>query len=252
MQCKFLFNLLTFHMDKVRNKKGDLHTFCRSIWEYSLCEGGLHVSHYYPIFVDLENKPVLVVGGGTVAYRKVVTLLNHGAIVKIVSPQILPELKVLVDSVRCIWEEKKYSPEDIGDASLVFSCTEKEDVNAQVSKNAKEEFRLINVVDDPEKCTFIVPSILERGDLTIAVSTSGSSPIVARQIRANLEKLYGEEIKVYLELLKSWRKPVKSSLSQEQKEVFWARATDGEILELIKRGQLDDAKGVLESCFRSL
>ena len=210
------------------------------------------MSHYYPIFVDLQKKPVLVVGGGTIAYRKVVTLLEHGAIVRIVSPHVLPELKTLVDSVRCFWEQKEYSPDDIQDASLVFSCTEKEDVNAQVSNNAKEKFRLINVVDDPEKCTFIVPSILERGDLTIAVSTSGSSPIVARQIRADLEKQYGEEIKVYLALLKSWRKPVKQNLTQEQKEVFWARATDGEILELIKNGQLDHAKGVLESCFRSL
>lgn len=210
------------------------------------------MAQYYPIFVDLQNKPVLVVGGGTVAYRKVMTLLDHGAIVKIVSPKILPELNALVDSVRCFWEEKEYSNEDIQDASLIFSCTEKEEVNAEVSRNAKEAFRLINVVDDPEKCSFIVPSILERGDLTIAVSTSGSSPIVARQIRADLEERYGDEMKEYLALLKSWRSPVKRDLTLPQKEVFWARATDGEVLELIKKGQLDEAKGVLESCFRSL
>lgn len=210
------------------------------------------MSHYYPIYVELQNKPVLIVGGGIVAFRKVKTLLDHGTIVRIVSPKLLPELKDLVDFVRCFWDEKEYSPGDIQDAILVFSCTEKEEVNAEVSKNANEAYRLINVVDDPEKCTFIVPSILERGDLNIAVSTSGSSPIVARQIRADLEKQYGDEMKEYLALLKSWRKPVKSQLTPQQKEIFWAKATNGEVLELIKKGKLDGAKGVIESCFRSL
>lgn len=210
------------------------------------------MSHYYPIYVELQNKSVLIVGGGIVAFRKVKTLLDHGAIVRIVSPKLLPELKELVDFVRCFWLEKEYSPGDIQDSILVFSCTEKEDVNAEVAQNANEAYRLINVVDDPEKCTFIVPSILERGDLSIAVSTSGSSPIVARQIRADLEKEYGDEMKDYLALLKSWRKPVKSQLNPERKEIFWEKATNGEVLELIKSGKLDSAKGVIESCFRSL
>lgn len=210
------------------------------------------MSHYYPIYVELQNKSVLIVGGGGVAFRKVKTLLDHGAIVRIVSPKLSPELKELVDFVRCFWVEKEYSQGDIQDSILVFSCTEKEDVNAEVAQNANETHRLINVVDDPEKCTFIVPSILERGDLNIAVSTSGSSPIVARQIRADLEKEYGDEMKDYLALLKSWRKPVKSQLTPEQKEIFWMKATNGEVLELIKNGKLEGAKGVIESCFRSL
>lgn len=215
-------------------------------------EGGLLVSHYYPIYVDLQNRPVLVVGGGIIAFRKVKTLLDHGAIVRIVSPKLLPELSELLDPVRCFWIEKEYSTSDIQDSILVFSCTDNEDVNAEVSKNANETHRLINVVDDPEKCTFIVPSILERGDLNIAVSTSGSSPIVARQIREDLEKQYGDEMKDYLDLLKSWRKRVKSQLNPEQKGIFWKKATNGEVLELIKNGKLDGAKGVIESCFRSL
>lgn len=210
------------------------------------------MSKYYPIFVDLQNKPVLVVGGGIVALRKVETLLDHGALVRIVSPCILPELDALIDSVRCKWDQKEYSPDDIQDAQLVFSCTEKEEVNAEVTRNAQEAFRLINVVDDPLKCTFIVPSIMEQGDLTIAVSTSGSSPIVARQIRAKLEEQYGEEYKAYLDLLRSWRKSVKTELSPEQKQIFWSKATDGEVLHLIQNGQLQDAKGVIEKCFRSL
>ncbi|MGE4271710.1 MAG: bifunctional precorrin-2 dehydrogenase/sirohydrochlorin ferrochelatase [Desulfitobacterium sp.] len=210
------------------------------------------MSHYYPIYVELQDKPVLVVGGGTVAFRKIMTLLEHGAIVRIVSPKLNPEIKRLVDGVRCIWQDKEYAADDLQDALLVFSCTENEAVNEAVAGNANDAFRLINVVDDPDKCTFIVPSIFERGDLNIAVSTSGSSPIVARQIRAELEKCYGEAYKDYLVLLKSWRKEVKNQLTAEQKEKFWAQVTDGGVLQLIKNGQLDDAKGVMEKCFRSL
>lgn len=210
------------------------------------------MSHYYPVYVELQNKPVLVVGGGMVAFRKVKTLLDYGANVRIVSPKLLPELRKLVDFMQCDWDEKEYTPGDIRNATLVFSCTEKEEVNAEVAKDAKEEHRLINVVDDPGKCTFIVPSVLVRGDLNIAVSTSGSSPIVARQIRSDLEKQYGDEMKEYLALLKSWRKPVKSQLTLEQKDIFWTKATNGEVLRLIKDGKFDEAKGVIEGCFRSL
>lgn len=210
------------------------------------------MSDYYPIFVDLRLKPVLVVGGGNVAYRKVQTLLEHGAIVHIVSPDLVKELKDLVDSEHCFWLAKEYSSEDIKDAVLVFSCTEKDEVNAAVSCDAQKNKRLINVVDDPEKCSFIVPSIMQRGDLKIAVSTGGSSPIVARQIREQLQTLYGQEFKDYLALLKEWRKNVKSDLLPEQKQAFWSKATDGEILELIKNGRLSEAKGVIERCFRLL
>ncbi|AFM01108.1 MULTISPECIES: bifunctional precorrin-2 dehydrogenase/sirohydrochlorin ferrochelatase [Desulfitobacterium] len=210
------------------------------------------MSHYYPIYVEMQNKPVLVVGGGMVAWRKVKTLLEHGAVVRIVSPELHPELLKLVDDVRCLWKKKEYSADDLQDEVLVFSCTEIEEVNSAVARNARESFRLINVVDDPEKCTFIVPSLLERGDLSIAVSTGGSSPIVARQIRTELEEHYGEAYKDYLTLLRSWRKDVKAQLTAEQKETFWNQVTDGEVFELIKDGRLDEAKGVMQKCFQSL
>jgi len=207
---------------------------------------------YYPIFMDVEAQPVLVVGGGTIALRKVQTLLDHGAIVQIVSPQLVPELKELINDTTCLWSEKEYSTEDIQEAILVFSCTEKEEVNARVSLDAKAHHRPANVVDDPEKCSFIVPSIMEQGDLKIAVSTGGSSPIVARQVRAELQTLYGSEMAEYLTLLKTWRTIVKFRLSSEKRSIFWNRVTDGEVRELIKAQQLIEAKGVVEKCFRSL
>ena len=210
------------------------------------------MSQYYPIFMDLKALPVLVVGGGAVALRKVQTLLHHGAIVHIVSPCLVPELKELIDEKTCFWVEKVYSTEDIQDAMLVFSCTEIEEVNAQVSSDAKAHLRLVNVVDDPEKCSFIVPSIMEQGDLKIAVSTGGSSPIVARQVRAELESLYGNEMAEYLTLLKNWRIKAKSDLPLEKRTIFWNRATDGEVRKLIKAQRLAEAEGVVEKCFLSL
>lgn len=210
------------------------------------------MSQYYPIFIDLKALPVLVVGGGNVALRKVQTLLNHGSLVRIVSPRLVPELQELIDETTCVWVPKEYSTEDIQDAMLIYSCTEIEEVNAQVSRDAKSHYRLVNVVDDPEKCSFIVPSIMEQGDLKIAVSTGGSSPIVARQVRAELEDLYGPEIAEYLSLLKSWRNKAKSELPLDKRSVFWERATDGEVRELIKAQRVTEAKGVLEKCFLSL
>ncbi len=210
------------------------------------------MSQYYPIFIDLNALPVLVVGGGNVALRKVQTLLHHGSLVRVISPRLVPELRELIDGKSCFWVEKEYSSDDIQDARLVFSCTEIEEVNAQVSQDAKAHYRLVNVVDDPEKCSFIVPSIMEQGDLKIAVSTGGSSPIVARQVRAELEDLYGHEMAEYLTLLKSWRNRAKSDLPSEKRSIFWNRATDGEVRTLIKAQRLTEAKGVLEKCFQSL
>ncbi|HWQ40423.1 MAG TPA: bifunctional precorrin-2 dehydrogenase/sirohydrochlorin ferrochelatase [Desulfosporosinus sp.] len=210
------------------------------------------MSQYYPIFMDLDAQPVLVVGGGVVALRKVQTLLDHGAIVHIVSPQLVGDLKALINSNTCLWSEKEYSTDDIQGAILVFSCTEKEEVNDKVSRDAKNHYRPVNVVDAPEKCRFIVPSIMEQGDLKIAVSTGGSSPIVARQVRAELQNYYGKEMAEYLTLLKTWRNIVKLSLSPEKRSIFWKRATDGEVRGLIKAQLLTEAEGVVEKCFLSL
>ncbi|MDI6812001.1 MAG: bifunctional precorrin-2 dehydrogenase/sirohydrochlorin ferrochelatase [Desulfitobacteriaceae bacterium] len=210
------------------------------------------MSHYYPIFVDLENQPVLVVGGGQVAKRKVDTLLEHGAQVRIVAPDAIHEIKTLAEAEHCVWEKRAYQSTDVHDAVLVFSCTDREEVNAQVAWDARQAGRAVNVVDDPEKCSFIVPSIMERGELCIAVSTGGSSPLVARQIREELETLYGEEMAEYLAILKHWRAEAKQRLPAKERQEFWARVTDGEVGRLVKSGRTLEAKEVVEQCFQSL
>ncbi len=210
------------------------------------------MAKYYPIFVDVQDQPVLVVGGGMVALRKVQTLLEYGAVVQIVSPRLVPELEVLVDNRSCCWSRKEYAREDLSKAILVFSCTEKEAVNAEVAGQAKELGRPVNVVDDPEKCSFIVPSIWQQGELCIAVSTGGSSPVVARQIRQELAAQYGQEMAAYLAVLKEWRRRVKASLPPEKRQQFWETATSAYVRELVRAKRVDEVKGVIEECFRSL
>lgn len=207
---------------------------------------------YYPVYFDLNGKEVLVVGGGQVAYRKVRTLVEHGAIVRIVSPEIIKELRAMVDGKTCFWDRKEYTSEDIGSAFIIFSCTQRENINQQVARDAQACCRPVNVVDNPQICSFIVPALLERGHLSIAVSTSGKSPIVARQIRDELEKLYGEEMELYLDMLGEWRKTVKQKLPQDRREKFWAKVTDGEVRDLIKKGLITEAEEVIKSCFQSL
>lgn len=207
---------------------------------------------YYPIFLSLEAQPVVVVGGGRVAHRKVETLLEYGARIQIISPRLIPELQALVEQGLCQWQAREYRQGDLAEAVLVFSCTEVEVVNSQVANDAHIEARAVNVVDDPEKCSFIVPSILRRGELTIAVSTGGSSPLVAKKIRQDLEGIYGEEMAAYLDLLRNWRQEAKTQLSPLEREAFWVRVTDGEVRQLISENRMKEAKEVVEQCFRSL
>jgi precorrin-2 dehydrogenase/sirohydrochlorin ferrochelatase len=217
-------------------------------------EGALFpMTDYYPLFMNIKDKLAVVVGGGTVAYRKVQTLLDYQARVRLVSPQVIPPLMLLVDDQRCSWSLKEYSLTDLEGAALVFACTDKEDVNNQVALDAEAASCPVNVVSDPEKCSFIVPSIFNNGDLSIAVSTAGSSPFVAQQIRMQLEEQYGDPMMAeYLDLLKTWRPQVKRRLTEEKRRVFWKEVTDGAVLKMIKANRLKEAKGVVEQCFQSL
>jgi precorrin-2 dehydrogenase/sirohydrochlorin ferrochelatase len=207
---------------------------------------------YYPLFMNLKDQWVLVVGGGAVAYRKVKTLLACQALVRVVSPRLIAPLDRLIDDKRCFWSRKEYSLSDLGDVMLVFACTEKAEVNDRVASDAQTASRPVNVADNPEKGSFIVPSIFRQGDLSIAVSTGGASPLVARQIRKQMEETYGDSMAAYLDLLKTWRPEIKRQLPETKRQAFWEKVTDGVIWEMIKADRLEEAKGVIEQCFQSL
>jgi precorrin-2 dehydrogenase/sirohydrochlorin ferrochelatase len=159
----------------------------------------------YPIFAIIEDKPCLVVGGGAVGERKVADLMAAGARVTVVSPALTPELAALAER-----GEIRYLPEDFTEAqvegmALVMAATDDPDVNARVSAAAQARAIWVNVADEPQHCTFIVPAQVRRGELTVAISTGGASPALASQLRQELQQHFGPEYGPYLDLLQRLR-----------------------------------------------
>ncbi|MBI4283119.1 MAG: bifunctional precorrin-2 dehydrogenase/sirohydrochlorin ferrochelatase, partial [Chloroflexi bacterium] len=165
--------------------------------------------NYYPVFLKISSKRCVVVGGGQVALRKVRTLLEHGASVEVISPDLCPELSQLAESGTIGVRQRSYQAGDLQDAAIAIAATDSRQTNLEVAQEARRKAVLVNVVDDAESSDFIAPSYLRRGDITIAISTAGRSPALARKIRSKLEKDFGEEYASLALLLDEVRAEVK-------------------------------------------
>ncbi|WP_235847201.1 NAD(P)-binding protein [Neobacillus niacini] len=163
--------------------------------------------------LKLEGKKVVVVGGGMVAERKVTGLLGTGSHIIVISPNATDELKRLAGSERIEWLEKSFSKEDMDDAFLVFAATNDNELN-QYIKMAASDHQLVTIADDPEGSDFHVPSHIQRGRLSIAVSTGGASPTLARKIREQLEQQFDDEYEGYLEFLFSARQRILKDVNE--------------------------------------
>ncbi|MFJ5763198.1 NAD(P)-binding protein [Neobacillus sp. NPDC093182] len=161
----------------------------------------------YPIMLKLEGKKAVVVGGGKVAERKVTGLLGTGSLITVISPNATDELKKLAGCRRIEWHEKSFSKEDMDGAFLVFAATNDNKLNQSIKMAASDQ-QLVTIADDPEESDFHVPSHIQRGRLSIAVSTGGASPTLARKIREQLEQQFDEGFEEYLEFLFSARQRV--------------------------------------------
>jgi precorrin-2 dehydrogenase / sirohydrochlorin ferrochelatase len=157
--------------------------------------------------VRLQGKKVVVIGGGKVAERKVAGLLGTGSFITVISPQATDELKGLASSGWIKWLEKSFSKEDIEDAFLIFAATNDKGLNQSI-KMAASDHQLVTIADDPDGSDFHVPSHIQRGRLSIAVSTGGASPTLARKIREQLEHQFDESYEEYLEFLYSARQRI--------------------------------------------
>lgn len=158
------------------------------------------MSPFYPIMLQFAGKKVAVVGGGKVAERKVTGLLGTGALITVISPDATDELKKLADEGKIVWQPKRFSPVDIKDALLIFSATNDKQLN-QLVKDSAGQHQLVTVADAPDESDFHLPSRLVRGRLTIAVSTGGASPMLARKMRLMLEQQFDQSYEDYLEFL---------------------------------------------------
>jgi precorrin-2 dehydrogenase/sirohydrochlorin ferrochelatase len=159
----------------------------------------------YPIFAVIEDKPCLVVGGGAVGERKVQDLLAAGAKVTVVSRTLTSALAALASRGEIVYLSEDFAETQVEGMALVMAATDDPEVNAQVSAAAKNRAIWVNVADDPQHCTFIVPAQVKRGELTLAISTGGASPALARQVREDLQQHFGPEYGPYLDLLKRVR-----------------------------------------------
>lgn len=168
----------------------------------------------YPINVRIRDRNVVVIGGGRVAHRKVLGLLDAGAKVKIVSPKLTNELLLLSQSGQISWQPEPYTKENLEGALLIVAATNDQETNQAVKRDAAPN-QLVNLADDPEESDFQVPSVLKRGNLTIAVSTSGASPVLAKKIRRQLEQMFAEEYESYLDFLAYSRKEIKAAVQDE-------------------------------------
>lgn len=188
---------------------------------------------YYPVFLNLSNKRAVVVGGGKVAERKVRVLIRAGASVKVVSPHVTKYLERLRKDGRIHHVKRSYRRGDLKDAFLVIAGTSSASTNAKIARDAHH---LVNVIDTPTEGNFIAPSIVSRGTLTIAISTGGSSPAVAKTIRKELEELYGSEFTHYLRILEKVRRKVMREIQDgKQREKLLKEVASEEIFNAIRK-----------------
>ena len=156
---------------------------------------------YYPVNLDIRNRNCLVVGGGDVGTRKVMTLLDCGAMVVVVSPAVTEKIEELSNKGLIKLERRGFKPTDLDQMFLVIGATDNPELNRQIHTEAERLDMLCNIADRPEVCNFILPAIVNRGDLIIAISTSGKSPAFAKKMRKDLEKKFGTEYAEFLTLM---------------------------------------------------
>ncbi len=192
---------------------------------------------YYPIFLRVEERPCLVVGGGDVAARKVESLLAARARVTVVSPEATQRLRELAATAAIEWRQRVYEEGDLRGFFLAYAATSDDKLHESIYLQAEREGVLLNVVDRPQWCTFIVPSIAQRGDLTVAVSTGGASPALARRVRLDIERLLGPEYERAVVLLARLREHLRRERRSfaERRQIF-DRLLGSKLLESLRGG----------------
>jgi len=196
---------------------------------------------YYPVLLDLAGRRCVMVGGGIIAGRRVDGLLTAGARVTVISPRLTRTLAALAAEGRIDHEAREYRDGDLDGADLAFVATDAGEVNAAVAREARARGVWINAADDPARCTFILPALVRRGDLTVAVATGGSSPALARAIREELETYLTDHYATLAAIAAEARREVRAAGRPVTADA-WRRALGPEVRRLIVERGRDDAK----------
>jgi siroheme synthase-like protein len=205
---------------------------------------------YYPLFLEMKGRPCLVVGGGEVARRKVEGLMAAEAAVTVVSPELAPEMAALKEEGRIEHRPREYQTGDLDSFAIVMAATDDAAVNEKVAREARERGIWVNVADKPEQCDFILPSVIRRGEVVLAISTGGLSPALARWLREELEGYLSEDFDRLARLLSETRRELRESGISPDAEA-WQRAIDGRLRELLSAGRYSEAKARLLSLLKA-
>ena len=205
---------------------------------------------YYPIYVDVEDHDVLIVGGGEVCARKAETMLRYGARVTVVAPKATAEITEWAEAGKITLQRKEYEESDLDGRSIVIASTNDSRVNTRVATDCRRRKILVNVVDVTDLCEFIVPAILERGSIQIAISTAGKSPALARTLKEDLRRMVGGEYAEANEILGSLRDAAKKRLPTDvDRKHFFDGILEKDLIGLLREGRRDEAQRLLrESC----
>jgi precorrin-2 dehydrogenase/sirohydrochlorin ferrochelatase len=195
---------------------------------------------YYPIYLDIKDKKCLVVGGGSVGTRKVETLLECGAKVTVISIDASEKLKKLSNSRVIQLEKRAFQINDLEGVFLVVGATDDEDLNVRIHAAAESRRVLCNIADRPEVCNFILPSIVNRGDLIISISTSGKSPAFAKKLRKQLEAQFGNEYAEFLNLMGVIRKKLLSKDREpEAHKHLFEQLIETDLVQMLKNADIE-------------
>lgn len=201
------------------------------------------MNEYYPVYLKLLARKCVVIGGGKVAERKVKSLLDCGAEVWVISPEFTEWLEEASARGEVISVRRNYTTGDLEDAFLVVGATDDNETNDRVAEECSKRNILVNIVDDPARCNFIVPAVIRQGPLSISISTDGRSPMLARRIREELEKSFGTEYREFLELMGTIREHVINNVpDQEKRRDVFERLVYSDIIDLLREGQHEKVK----------
>ena len=207
---------------------------------------------FYPIYLDLHGRPCLVVGGGPIATGKVRGLVEAGALVTVVAPAVSADVVAWHDSRELVWHQREFVAEDLDGQFLVYAATDDRDVNARIYRLADQANHVANAVDDLDHCNFIAPAVARQGVVQVAISTAGSSPALAKQIRDHVQhEVLTPEVATLAEYLGNWRPEVKRHIdTYQRRQDLWEGVLEGCIPGLLASGQQPRADEAMRAFLR--
>ncbi|HHD2676196.1 TPA: siroheme synthase CysG [Klebsiella oxytoca] len=204
-----------------------------------------------PIFAEVKERPVLVIGGGEIAARKITFLLRAEAKVQIVADALIPELADKVERQEIQWRATEFEEQQLDNVFLVIAATEDDALNQRVYAAANARYRLVNVVDNQALCSFVFPSIVDRSPLLVAISSSGKAPVLSRILREKIEALLPTNLGRLAETASYWRHHIKTHLkTTAERRRFWERVFTGRFASLMLAGNKAEAEKALEDELR--